>query len=67
MDNQQALELLHRYHDATNAGALDELDSSRRSCHLLKRLPIGHRQPLKIFVDDLRQPNSRVQQLLCLA
>ena len=26
MDNQQALELLHRYHDATNAGALDELD-----------------------------------------
>ena len=26
MDNRQALELLHRYHDATNAGALDELD-----------------------------------------
>ena len=26
MDNQQALELLHRYHDATNARALDELD-----------------------------------------
>jgi len=26
VDNQQALELLHRYHDATNAGALDELD-----------------------------------------
>ena len=26
MDNQQALELLHRYHDATNKGALDELD-----------------------------------------
>ena len=26
MDNQQALKLLHRYHDATNAGTLDELD-----------------------------------------
>jgi steroid delta-isomerase-like uncharacterized protein len=26
MDNQQALKLLHRYHDATNAGALDEFD-----------------------------------------
>ena len=26
MDNRQALELLHRYHDATNAGTLDELD-----------------------------------------
>jgi steroid delta-isomerase-like uncharacterized protein len=26
VDNQQALQLLHRYHDATNAGTLDELD-----------------------------------------
>ena len=26
VDNQQALKLLHRYHDATNAGRLDELD-----------------------------------------
>jgi predicted ester cyclase len=26
VDNQQALKLLHRYHDATNAGTLDELD-----------------------------------------
>lgn len=26
MDNQQALELLHRYHDAINEGALDEFD-----------------------------------------
>ena len=26
MDNQQALKLLHRYHDATNTGRLDELD-----------------------------------------
>ena len=26
MDNQQALKLLHRYHDATNARRLDELD-----------------------------------------
>jgi len=26
MDNEQALKLLHRYHDATNAGTLDELD-----------------------------------------
>jgi steroid delta-isomerase-like uncharacterized protein len=26
VDNQQALKLLHRYHDATNAGSLDELD-----------------------------------------
>jgi steroid delta-isomerase-like uncharacterized protein len=27
MDNQQALKLLHRYHDATNTGRLDELDA----------------------------------------
>ena len=26
MDNQQALKLLHRYHDATNTRRLDELD-----------------------------------------
>ena len=26
MDTQQALKLLHRYHDATNAGRLDEFD-----------------------------------------
>ena len=26
MDNQQALRLLHRYHDATNTRRLDELD-----------------------------------------
>ena len=26
VDNQQALKLLQRYHDATNAGTLDELD-----------------------------------------
>jgi len=26
VDNQQALKLLHRYHDATNAGTLAELD-----------------------------------------
>jgi steroid delta-isomerase-like uncharacterized protein len=26
VDNQQALKLLHRYHDATNRGRLDELD-----------------------------------------
>jgi predicted ester cyclase len=26
VDNQQALRLLHRYHDATNAGKLDDLD-----------------------------------------
>jgi len=26
VDNQQALKLLHRYHDATNTGRLDELD-----------------------------------------
>ena len=27
VDNQQALKLLHRYHDATNTGRLDELDA----------------------------------------
>ena len=27
MDNQQALRLLHRYHDATNTRRLDELDN----------------------------------------
>jgi len=26
VDSQQALKLLHRYHGATNAGMLDELD-----------------------------------------
>jgi steroid delta-isomerase-like uncharacterized protein len=26
VDNQQALKLLHRYHDATNAGTLDDFD-----------------------------------------
>ena len=26
MDTQQALKLTHRYHDATNAGRLDEFD-----------------------------------------